>query len=378
MGQIATTVSIEDFLRGANFMSACGGGDPSVEFEQLSADLSAGRSIGFSPIGDLDPSGITFTVCYSCSIAPGSFDDPTERAEKLGGRKVHDLPFVEAVQLLEEVLNVKCVGLVSTEIGGINTGAILSAANRLGLPLVDGDYAGRAIPELHATAPHVFGVPMLPIACVDHFGSEVVVRSSPSNAWGERISKYLALSSLGMIACAFAPITARDVARIYVPGTMSECLKLGRTIREARERGADPVVAAAEALDGWVIFRGVVSGRKWENTGYMEGTHELAGTGEFVGRTLKIWFRNENQFTWLDGEPWVTSPDLIECCDSATAEPLVNTYIELGQEISVVGRRRRDQFDSAAGVAALGPRHFGFDVEFRGIETQLSRLPQVT
>jgi hypothetical protein len=219
---------------------------------------------------------------------------------------------------------------------------------------------------------------MLPFACVDHFGNEVVVRSSASNAWGERISKYLALSSLGMIACAFAPIAVRDVARIYVPGTMSECLKLGRTIREAREHGADPVVAAAEALDGWVIFRGVVSGREWANTGYMEGTHELAGTSEFGGRTLKVWFRNENQFTWLDGEPWVTSPDLIELCDAATGEPLVNTYIELGQDVAVVGRRRREQFDSAAGLAALGPQHFGFDVEFRGIETQLSRLPQVT
>jgi DUF917 family protein len=276
------------------------------------------------------------------------------------------------------VLGVHCVGLVSTEIGGINTGAILSAACRLGLPLVDGDYAGRAIPELHATAPHVFGAPMLPFACVDHFGNEVIVRSSPSDAWAERVSKYLALSSLGLIACAFAPIPVRDVASIYVPDTMSECLRLGRTIREAREHGADPVVAAAEALDGWVIFRGVVSGRNWENTGYMEGTHELEGTGAFVGRTLKIWFRNENQFTWLDGEPWVTSPDLIECCDPVTGDPLVNTYIKVGQEISVVGRRRRAQFDSAAGLEALGPRHFGFDVEFRGIETLVSSVPQVT
>jgi DUF917 family protein len=209
---------------------------------------------------------------------------------------------------------------------------------------------------------------VLPFACVDHFGNEVVIRSSPSNAWAERIGKHLALASLGLIACAFAPIPTRTVRDIYIPGTLTECLELGRAIREARERGRDPVAAAAEALDGLVVFRGRVSGREWANTGYMEGTHVLEGTGDFAGRTLEVWFRNENHVTWLDGEPWIASPDLIEFCDPGTGEPLVNTYLELGQEIAVVGRRRRHQFDSPAGLAALGPRHFGFDIEFRGIE----------
>ena len=36
--------------------------------------------------------------------------------------------------------------------------------------------------------------------------------------------------------------------------------------------------------------------------------------------------------------------------------------------MAVVGRRRRDLFDSPAGLETLGPRHFGFDLEFRPIE----------
>jgi DUF917 family protein len=101
----------------------------------------------------------------------------------------------------------------------------------------------------------------------------------------------------------------------------------------------------------------------------MDGTHTLEGTGEWEGRSLRVWFRNENHVSWLDGDPWVASPDLIEFCDPRTGEPLVNTYLELGQEIAVVGRRRRSQFDSEAGLDTLGPRHFGFDLEFAGIET---------
>lgn len=368
MGQILTKTDVDDFLRGANFMSASGGGDPVVERDHLYADVERGLDVGWTPLEELDPDGTTFSVCYSGSIAPESFDDPSERAAALGGGKVHERPFTEAVRFLEEHGGAQCVGLVSIEIGGINSGAILSAAAHLGLPLVDGDYAGRAIPELHATAPHMHGAPVLPFACVDHFDNRVIIASSPSNAWAERIGKHLALSSLGLIACAFAALPVRRVAEIYVPRTMSECLELGRAIREARERSEDPVAAAAAAVDGWVLFQGRIAEREWANTGYLEGTHVLEGTGDFAGRRLKIWFRNENHMTWLDDEPWVASPDLIEVCDPETAEPLVNTYLDLGQEVAVVGRRRRDQFDSPAGLETLGPRHFGFDIEFRGIE----------
>jgi uncharacterized protein len=367
-GEIRSIVDVDDFLRGANFMSASGGGDPVVEREQLYADVRDGLEIGWTPLESFAPDDVLFSVCYSGSIAPESFEDPAERAAALGGAKAHERPFTEAVRLLERYAGQRCAGLVSIEIGGINSGAVLSAAARLGIPLVDGDYAGRAIPELHATAPHMHGAPVLPFACVDHFDNQVIIASSPSNAWAERIGKHLALSSLGLIACAFAALPASRVGEIYVPRTMSECLTLGRVIREAREQGAEPVVAAAGALEGWVLFRGRIVERDWANTGYMEGTHELEGVGPFEGRRLRIWFRNENHVTWLDGEPWVASPDLIEVCDPEYAEPLVNTYLELGQEVAVVGRRRRDQFDSPAGLETLGPRHFGFDLEFRGIE----------
>ncbi len=368
MGQVRTKTDVDDFLRGANFMSASGGGEPVVEREQLYEDVDDGLEIGWLSLSEFSSDDQLFSVCYSGSIAPESFEDPEERALALGGGRVHERPFCEAIRLLEQVVSASCAGLVSIELGGINSGAILSAAARLGVPLVDGDYAGRAIPELHATAPHMHGAPVLPFACVDHFGNEVIIRSSPSNAWAERIGKHLALSSLGLIACAFAAMPASRVGDIYVPGTMSECLSLGRAIREAREHGSDPVAAAVDSLDGWLLFRGTVSEREWANTGYMEGIHELTGTDGFAGHSLRVWFRNENHVSWRDGEPWVMSPDLIEFCDPETAEPLVNTYLKLGQQVAVVGRRRRDQFDSPAGLETLGPRHFGFDLDFRGVE----------
>ena len=93
-------------------------------------------------------------------------------------------------------------------------------------------------------------------------------------------------------------------------------------------------------------------------------------TGSFDGHRLKIWFKNENHLSWLDGNEYVASPDLIEVCDATTGEPLVNTYLEEGSEIAVVGARRRDVWDSEAGLATLGPAHFGWnDFTFRPIES---------
>jgi uncharacterized protein len=369
MGQISTRTDVDDFLRGANFMSASGGGEPVIEREHLHADVDAGRDVGWQPLDAFADDDVLVCCCYSGSIAPESFDDPSEAAARLGGTAVHERPFTEAVRQLESHLGITAAGLISVELGGINAGAILGAAAATGLPLADADYAGRAIPELHSTGLALTGTPVLPFACVDHFDNRVLIVGGPSDAWTERITKHLALSSLGLIACAFAALPVRTIREIAVTGTMSECLQLGRAIREAREAGEDPVAAAAAHLDGWVLFRGTVTGREWANTGYMDGTHTLAGSGPWEGRILRVWFRNENHVSWLDGEPWVASPDLIEFCDPATGEPLVNTYVEMGQELAVVGRRRRSQFDSPAGLDTLGPRHFGFDLEFAGIET---------
>jgi uncharacterized protein len=358
-------VAVDDFLRGADFMSASGGGDPARQRELLRDDLARGLRLGWSPI-DAGADEVLCTACFSGSIAPEAVQAAPPRDLTPGARI--ERPMVEAVRDLEDDLGRPIAGLVSVELGGVNSGAILDAAANLGKPLVDGDYAGRAIPELHATTPHLYGVQVLPWALCDPYGNHLLIRRAASNAFAERIGKFLAQACFGMIACALVPLPAAEVARIMVPGTLSECLRLGRAIRVARERGDDPVRAAAEALGGWVLFTGAISGRQWSNPGYMVGFHEIQGDGTFRGHTLKLWFKNENHLSWLDGELYVCSPDLLEVCRAETAEPLVNTYLEVGDRIAVVGRRRRAAYDSQAGLAALGPRHFGWDLDFTPIE----------
>lgn len=368
MKELTSAEDVRDFLRGANFLSASGGGDPVEEEQRLLKDLEDGLQLSWSSIDDFDDDDLICTACFSGSIAPEAIERQGQEDVELEGDRV-DKPMVAAIEALERELGREIDGLVSIEIGGINTGSILDAAATSNKRLVDGDYAGRAIPELNATVLNVYNSPVLPWASADDFGNEIIIRKAASNAFAERIGKHLAQSSYGLIGCALAALPASEVRKIFVPDTISECLDLGRAIRQAQEAGEDPVQASAETLDGWVLFRGQIHERDWANTGYMEGTHTVEGEGPFEGQELKLWFKNENHLSWLDGEPYVASPDLLEVCDAQTAEPLVNTYLEKGDRIAVVAMRRRSVWDSEAGLASLGPAHFGWhDFPYRPVE----------
>lgn len=365
--QLHSGMDVEDFLRGANFLSASGGGDPVAERELLLDDLQRGLEVGWEPLNP-DPGNLTCTVIFSGTIAPEAFQEPAEGPSLAPGERIRR-PLPEAVRDLEREVGRSIDQVISMEIGGINTGQSLDAAVNLGKPLVDGDYAGRAIPELNATTPHIYGADFFPWTIVDRFGNRIVIRSAATDVFGERIGKFIARASFGLVACALLAIPGDHAARMLVPGTITECLDLGRAIRLAREGGRDPVQAAAETVQGWILFRGTITKREWKDTGYMEGFHEIMGEGEHEDHRLRIWFKNENHLSWLDGKPYVSSPDLMEVVDGESGEPLVNTYLEEGMRVAVVGRRRREAFDSEKGLATLGPQHFGWaDFPFTPIE----------
>jgi DUF917 family protein len=366
--ELTSPEDVEDFIRGADFLSANGGGEPIKERERLLEDLKRGLTLGWSPLEEFTDDALICTAAFSGSIAPEAMERHGIDASIVQGQKV-ERPLVAAIEALERELQRPIDGLISIEIGGSNVGAILDAAAVTGKRLVDADYAGRAIPELGATTLDLYGVPVLPEAFADDFGNELITRRAASNGFAERISKHLAKSSFGVIASALAALPAKTVSEISVPGTLSECLALGRAIRTAREAGSDPVVAAADALDGWVLFRGRIAERTWENTEYLEGFHTIAGVDQYAGRNMKLWFKNENHLSWIDGKPYVASPDLLEVCDADTAEPLSNTYLKVGDRVAVVGMRRRDVWDSEQALQSLGPPRFGWhEFPFQPIE----------
>ena len=164
-------------------------------------------------------------------------------------------------------------------------------------------------------------------------------------------------------------LSAKDTRETVVPGTLTLSLELGRAVRQARDAGRIPIRAAARQLGGWELFRGEVTGKEWQDKeGVMVGTTHLQGSGAWAGHSMDVWFLNENHVAWLDGKPYVFSPDLIILADPASGEGYTNTEIKAGDPVAVLGAKVYPAFRSPKGIQFFGPRYWGFDFDYVPIE----------
>ena len=107
----------------------------------------------------------------------------------------------------------------------------------------------------------------------------------------------------------------------------------------------------------------------------MWGTTYIDETDEFKGHMAKIWFKNENHIMWFNDKVIATSPDIIVVIDAKTGEPITNTVLKEGTKVSVVGLKGHEQFGTPKGLEILGPRHFGFDIEYKPIKERVKEFP---
>jgi DUF917 family protein len=371
---IRTEQEVEDLIRGLAVLGTGGGGHPKVGRHYLYNHVEARRSMQWTDLSNVPDDAWVCCVFGMGSVAP---QEPLPAAEReLLGYKEDPLlyPMVEAVKDLADYTGLDIQALVPFEPGAVATTGPLDVATRLGMMLVDADYSGRAIPKLSQTLASMAGHRLEPAAICDSWGNRLFLKSAPSAEIAERIGKMISIVTKQgdpFAVCAHAGflIQARRMKQLVVPGTVTLAWKVGTAIREAREAEEDPVMAAVEVLDGWVLFSGEIVRVEWESRdGYMFGTTYIDGMEDYAGHTFKIWLQNENHITWLDDQAYVTSPDLIMVVDRITGEPYVNTVLSEGLQVTVLGAKANERYRTAQGLAALGPAHFGFDLAYRPIE----------
>ncbi len=375
-GAITTLQDVDDLIRGLTLFGTGGGGRPEVGRRLLGEHVRAGRAVGWVDVESLPDTAQSACVFGMGSSAPTRTLDRAERAKLGYGDPIDDRPMVEAVRLLDRATGRRTEVLVPFELGAGNTGGPLDAGATLGLPVVDADYAGRAIPELSQTLAAIHGIPFWPGAIVDAWGNRLVFESAPSLAVAERVGKMISTVTRlpdPTLTCAHAgfAVPVGELRRVVVPGSLSRAFRLGRAIREARDAGRDPVAAAATALGGFLLFTGVVTAKPWESRdGYMFGETTIAGDGAHAGQALRIWFQNENHVAWRDGVVLATSPDLIMVLGRG-GEPYTNTMLAEGTAVAVLAAAAHPRLRKPRALALLGPAHYGFDIPYVPIEERL-------
>lgn len=362
---------VEDLVLGCTFYGTGGGGNPKLGLRLLLDDLARLGEIRISDPSDIRDDAWVCTPYLMGSIAPRT-DKALADMARLGLTKrmgMADHIALLALMELQSYAGVEVEAFVPIELGGANTPVPIDLALSLGKKVVNGDYAGRAIPEIVQTTTYLADKPTHPTAYVDEWGNVSIIKTAVNYFLAEALGKTISLAAHGHLAGAGLLMRAKEMKEVLIPNTLSECLLAGQTIRRAAASKPDPAEAVAEAAKGWVLFRGKVSKKQWEDReGYMWGINTIEGQDQFQGHTFKIFFKNENHITWLDDKPHVTSPDIIEVIHRNSGEPITNTDVKEGDVVSVLGLRGRDPFRTPKGLEILGPKHFGYEISYVPIE----------
>ena len=370
MAKVLTKREIEDLLQGATILGTGGGGDPKKGLKLLEDDLKIKRKIKLIDLEEIPDEEIVVCPYLTGSIAPVS----EETKKILGSFSRADRSLcVIATEALAKYIQKDIFATVPVEIGGQNTAEALHVAAEAGLPTVDGDLVGRSVPELQQTSYYILGLPMIPMAISDSFGDVVIITKVVSDIQAELIVRAIAVATGGLVGTVDHPLEGKVVKKSIVPNTLTQCINIGRTVREAQERNEDPLPKLLGVTNGYLLFQGIVDNFNWKDeSGFMYGTTIIRGTDNFKG-ILKIWFKNENNIAWLNNEPIALSPDLICVIDRETCQGITNTEMSRGLDVAVIGIKASEILRTEKGIDVLGPKHYRFDIEYMPIEKLMEK-----
>jgi len=209
---------------------------------------------------------------------------------------------------------------------------------------------------------------MYPLTLADVRDNAVVVARAASWKWMERLSRKACVEVGSIASTCKAPRTGKEVKECGILYSTSKAIRLGETVQSARRQHRDAVQAVIEAESGQLMFRGKIRDVARRTTeGFLRGTAKLDGLDDFRGRSFELAFQNEFAVGWLDGQPRVMTPDLICVLDSVSGDAIGTETLRYGQRVSVIALPAPPVLLTPKGLEHVGPRAFGYDLEFRSV-----------
>lgn len=362
-----------DFVRGCTFYATGGGGLPENGIESLMSEINEKGFVQITDISEIPDDAVAVCPFLMGSIAP---HDEATLKEMAGfgfveGVNKEKARLAKAIQELEAYTGVKTTVVVPIELAGANTSGPISAGSSLGMMAVDGDYCGRAIPEILQITPYLYDRKWLPVASVDEWDNVCIIKKATNLRVVERIGKLISAGGYGLAGQAGFIMSGKELKETVIAGTLSKSYELGKFIREAQEAHLDHIPQKiAEKVGGWVLAEGKRTDFEDEDRiGYYWGTTTILSD---AGDEYKIWFKNENHVCWKNGEPFVSSPDLICVVDRHTGEPIPNPKMRQAQEVAIIVLPCDERLRQEKIKKVLDPQYFGFeDISYVPVEERM-------
>ncbi len=358
---ISTKQQIEDFTQGCCFYATGGGGPPLFGQKMLLEALDAGKHIRIVDANEISDNA--WTVCPYLMGSSGPETEAMRNIMKSHGiekKTVVNMP-ADATRLLLEREGISLNAITPLELGGAATASALATAAWLDVPTVDGDFEGRALPEIPQMLPAIHNVDLLPVASADAYGNRIIIETTINNQMMERIGKHLSMASFGLIGQACLLREFNKVRSYLLLNTLSKALSVGTALRQAREKNDNLIETVIKCTGSKILFIGeVVECSAGDLDGYYVGNVSISGIESFKKNELKVWFKNEFILSWLNQNPYIACPDLITMIDIDTGEPIINSQLAPGMRVVVFGLPAPEALCTPIALKMLGPKHFGF------------------
>jgi hypothetical protein len=268
------------------------------------------------------------------------------------------------------------VAMMCTEIGGSNGPASVALASHAGLPLADADGMGRAFPGIEQVAMQVAGVHPGPSVLADDHEHVVLVQAD-TGEWLERLARSAVTAFGDCGASAEYVMTVEQARTSVVIGSISRALRIGTVLAEC---AGMPTVAAvarvAEQFGGVSVLEGKVSvvTPVQPNTSVAlaanrRSTALIDGINGDRGRCLRIETGHEYLAVLEDGEVRATTPDIITLFDVYSGNTVGTDSLRYGQRVVVLALPCPELWLEPAGLALVGPRAFGLDLDYHPLVT---------
>ncbi len=348
--------NLEDLAVGAAVLGTGGGGDPYI------GKLMAAQAIRqYGPVQLVSVDELADDALVVPSAMMGA---PTVMVEKVpSGEEI-----IAAFQSLQDYLGHKIDATVSIEAGGLNSTTPFTVAARMGIPLVDADGMGRAFPEIQMVTCTMHGVSATPMSLADEKGNAAIINTI-NNRWTERFARSLTVDMGASAMIALYAMSGKQVKEAMVPGTLSLAETIGRSIREARANHTDPIKAVLNLTQGYEVFRGKIADvQRRTVAGFARGEATFQGIGDYGDSQMVLQFQNEHLVAIQDGQIVVSVPDLITVLDIETGEPITTEGLRYGFRVVVLGMPCTPKWRTPAGLALVGPRYFGYDIDYVPVE----------
>jgi len=362
MGLTLTAADLPDLARGAAFLGTGGGGNPYIGRLMVERAMQdTGRVVELMDLADVPDDALL--------IPTAMMGAPTCIVEKLP----QGMEAAASLRRLERHLGKTAFATMPVEAGGVNSMIPLATALRLGIPVVDADGMGRAFPELFHETFHVYGVPGTPMVITNDHHDQALI-DTHDNFMMEWLARGLTIRMGGVAYIAEYPMDGATAKRTAIPGTIGVALKIGRAIREARERHLDPFaqLAATLATTTYSVAKVIHTGKIVEvfrrtSDGFAKGRiriEPLKAADWRDGDSLEIEFQNENLIARTRDQVLAVVPDLICVLDAESAEPITTEDLRYGQRVKVMAVSVPAIMRTPAALEVWGPRHFGYDLDF--------------